>query len=347
MSKPLKVAIVILNWNGAKLLCQFLPNVIENSQLEGVEVIVADNASTDNSLEVLKTEFPHTPTIILEDNYGFAGGYNRALAQVEAEYYLLLNSDVEVTKGWLTPLIEALDNDKNVASVMPKILDYKNKSYFEYAGAAGGFIDTYGYPYCRGRMFYNVEEDKGQYNTPTDVFWTTGCCMLIRSSVYNELNGLDEDFFAHQEEIDLCWQIKNRGYRLQCLPQSTVYHVGGASLNMGHPRKTFLNFRNNLLMLYKNLPEDKLHKVIAVRFILDGIAGVRFIFTDGIKHTMAVVKAHQEYRKLLPKFKKKRAILEQKRKQERHPEMLESLMMNYFYMKGVRTFKEMMQNLKG
>lgn len=344
MESPLKVAVVILNWNGAELLRKFLPNVIEHSRLKEVEVIVADNASSDNSLEVLETEFSDIRTVILEKNYGFAGGYNKALEQIEATYYLLLNSDVEVSEGWLNPLIKALDEDSNIASVMPKILDYKKKSHFEYAGAAGGFIDKYGYPYCRGRMFYEVEEDKGQYNTPTDVFWVTGCCMLIRSSVYWELGGFDEDFFAHQEEIDLCWRMKNRGYRLQCLPESVVYHVGGASLDMGNPHKTFLNFRNNLFLLYKNLPDADLNRIICCRFILDGIAGLKFLFTDSLKHTMAVVKAHKEFRKMRPVFKQKRLSLQEKKEKERHPEILDSLMMYQFYVKGLKTFVEMMQN---
>ena len=344
MISSLKVAIVILNWNGAELLRKFLPSVIKHSDLEGVEVIVADNASSDNSLEVLKGEFPDIRTIVLEDNHGFAGGYNKALAQVEAKYFLLLNSDVEVAPGWLEPLIETLDQNDDVASVMPKVLDYKKPTHFEYAGAAGGFIDKYGYPFCRGRMFYEVEEDKGQYDTPIDVFWVTGCCMLVRASVYNELGGFDEDFFAHQEEIDLCWRMKNRGYRLLCLPQSVVYHVGGASLDMGNPRKTYLNFRNNLLLLYKNLPESDLKRVLVLRYILDGVAGLKFMVTDGLQHTLAVVKAHKEFRKMRSGFKQKRCEAQNAAEVNRnHPEMLNALMMHSFYIKGIKTYLELMQ----
>lgn len=338
MMPPCKVAIVILNWNGAKLLQQFLPNVLRNSNQDGIEVIVVDNASTDNSLDVLKHEFSEVRTIVLDSNYGFAGGYNEALKQVEAEYFLLLNSDVEVSYGWLNPLINAIEADKEVAAIMPKIISYKEKTNFEYAGASGGFIDKYGYPYCRGRMFDVVEKDRGEYNTLSEVFWVTGCCMLIRSSVFNEVGGFDSDFFAHQEEIDLCWRMKNRGYKLLCQPESVVFHVGGASLAVGNPRKTYLNFRNNLLLLYKNLPQKNLNRTIFIRYILDGVAGVKFLFVDGWRHMWAVVRAHRDFRKMKRKFKAKRIENLNKMVVENHVEMFDGLILIEYYLKGKTTF---------
>lgn len=335
---PCKVAIVILNWNGAKLLQQFLPNVLENSLGNGIDVIVVDNASTDNSLEVMKSSFPDVRTISFNHNFGFAGGYNEALKLIDAEYYLLLNSDVEVSKGWLHPLISALDTNSTVAAVMPKIISYKHKTHFEYAGATGGYMDRYGYPYCRGRLFNVVEEDKGQYDSMAEVFWVTGCCMLIRSSVFHKVGGFDSDFFAHQEEIDLCWRMKSRGYKLLCLPQSVVYHVGGASLAVGNPHKTYLNFRNNLLLLYKNLPEKDLNKTIFIRYILDGIAGVKFLFADGLKHMWAVVRAHRDFRKLKGEFKIKRQENIKNMVVDYHPEIYNGLLLNDYYLKGITTY---------
>ncbi len=297
-----KVAIVILNWNGEKLLPQFLPSVIEHSQDEDIEVIVADNASDDNSLIVMEEQFPTIRCIILDKNHGFAEGYNQALKEVEAEYYILLNSDIEVTKDWLKPLTSYMDIHPDVAVCGPKILDYKKKTHFEYAGAAGGFMDQYGYPFCRGRIFNEIEEDLGQYEDPRDVLWVSGCAIMIRSSIYFKEGGLDKFFFAHMEEIDLCWRLNNRGYRIVNVPQSKIYHVGGASLSMGHPHKTYLNFRNSLLMLYKNTPDKQLRKILKVRRRLDYIAAIKFLLTDGYSHYMAVIQAHDDFQKALPRY---------------------------------------------
>ena len=267
-----KIAVVILNWNGAKLLEQFLPSVIAYS--EEATIYVADNASTDTSIEIIQSKFPQITIIKNEGNYGFAKGYNVALQQVEEDYYALVNSDIEVTKNWLAPILSIFDNEPNIGIIQPKILDYKNKAYFEYAGAAGGYIDQFGYPYCRGRMFDTLEKDHGQYNDDVDIFWASGACLFIRKDIYRKLNGFDDDFFAHQEEIDLCWRAFNMGYTARYTSKSVVYHVGGATLNEGNPRKTFLNFRNSLLMLTKNLPERKLFIILFLRLCLDGLAGI-------------------------------------------------------------------------
>lgn len=302
-----KVAIVILNWNGEKLLPKFLPSVLLHSDIAGAEVIVADNDSSDGSLAVMKDLFPDVRCIAMDKNRGFAEGYNQALTEVDAEYYILLNSDVEVTEGWLEPMLDLMDNNPDVAACGPKILDYKKKTHFEYAGAAGGFLDQYAYPFCRGRVMANVEEDKGQYDTPKDVLWVSGCALLVRASAYWEHGGLDKDFFAHMEEIDLCWRLSNRGFRVVNVPASTVFHVGGASLKVGSPRKVYLNFRNSLLALYKNTSDEKLSQVLKLRRRLDFVAAIKFLLTDGAEHYEAVFQAHQDFQKMLPDYAKKRA----------------------------------------
>lgn len=266
-----RIAIVILNYNGQKMLAQFLQNILTFSQDEA-EVIIADNASTDNSLDWLAEHYPTLRTIILDENYGFAEGYNKALRQVEAEYYVLLNSDVEVTHHWLQPLTEFMDAHPEVCACQPKILSEANKESFEYAGAAGGLLDRYGYPFCRGRVFGTVEKDEGQYDTPAQVLWATGACLFIRSKDYWMAGGLDGRFFAHNEEIDLCWRLNRMGRQVWCIPDSQVYHVGGGTLPKGNPFKTYLNFRNNLTMLYKNLPDGELRHVMRVRRWLDWLA---------------------------------------------------------------------------
>lgn len=247
-----RTAIVILNWNTKEYLRKFLPGLLATTGEED-EVIVADNASTDGSVEMMKAEFPNVGLICLDKNYGFTGGYNRALAQIKAKYFLLINSDIEVSKGWLTPLVKMMEDNPDVGACGPKLLSYYNRDYFEYAGAAGGLIDSFGYPFCRGRIMKKVEKDNGQYNRPTDVFWVTGACLMTRSSLYKQLGGLDERFFAHMEEIDLCWRMQLEGYKIRTVPQSHVYHIGGGTLDNTSPRKLFFNFRNNLLMLQKNL----------------------------------------------------------------------------------------------
>ena len=291
-----RIAVVILNFNGAEMLRAFLPSVVEYSP--EAEVIVADNCSTDASAQVMREEFTAVRYIQLEKNYGFADGYNRALAQVEAEYYLLLNSDVEVTQGWLAPMLEYMDSHPDVAACQPKLLSYKNKKEFEYAGACGGFIDKYGYPYCRGRIFDTVEEDKGQYDSVAELFWATGAALMIRAEDYRAAGGLDGTFFAHMEEIDLCWRLRSRGRGIVCIPQSCVYHVGGATLNKSNPRKTYLNFRNNLLMLYKNLPENELRHVMFVRALLDYVAAFKSLLSGDAAGCRAVLQARRDFRRI-------------------------------------------------
>ena len=288
-----RVAVVILNYNGAEMLKKFLPTVIDCSQ--GARIVVADNASTDSSVAVMREEFPAVELLCLQQNWGFAQGYNLALEKVEADYFILLNSDVEVTQGWIEPMLELLDANPDVAACQPKLLDYKRKTHFEYAGAAGGFMDRYGYPYCRGRVFDTVEEDKGQYNRVCDIFWATGAALMVRADDYRKAGGLDGRFFAHMEEIDLCWRLRSRGRRILCVPQSTVYHVGGATLNYNNPRKTFLNFRNNLLMLHKNLPQKEYRTVMAVRCMLDYVAAAKFLLTGDVANCRAVIEARREF----------------------------------------------------
>ena len=285
-----KIAVVILNWNGIKLLEQFLPSVIQFSQ--NATIYVADNASTDDSVNFVQQNFPTVKIIENTGNHGFAKGYNDALKEVNAEIYALVNSDIEVTENWLKPIIETFDSEKNTAIIQPKILDFKNKEYFEYAGAAGGFIDKFGYPFCRGRIFDTLEKDHGQYDDNCEIFWASGACFFIRKEVYDELEGFDESFFAHQEEIDLCWRSLNEGYTIKFNPDSVVHHVGGATLEQGNPRKTYLNFRNSLLMLVKNLPKKGLFFIIFFRMVLDAIAGVRFLMQGKFKHVLAILHAH-------------------------------------------------------
>lgn len=300
-----KIAVVILNWNGKKLLEQFLPSVVKYST--EATIYVADNASTDESIAFVKANFPTVQIVQNLANYGFAQGYNEALKHIDAEIYALVNSDIEVTENWLKPILNTFDKEPNTAIIQPKLLDFKNKDYFEYAGAAGGYIDKYGYPYCRGRVFDSLEKDSAQYDTDCEIFWASGACFFIRSTVYQELNGFDDSFFAHQEEIDLCWRTLNKGYKIKYKCESIVYHVGGATLQQGNPKKTYLNFRNSLLMLAKNLPKNKLFSVLFVRMILDGIAGIQFIFQGKFTHFIAILKAHYSFYSLLPSTYKKRS----------------------------------------
>jgi len=299
-------AIVILNWNGEMFLQKFLPVLIQNTTQAGVEIIVADNASTDSSLSILKDKFPTVRTILLDKNYGFAGGYNKALAQIDADYFVLLNSDVEVTVDWLKPMLDYMNSHLNVAACQPKILSYDQPAFFEHAGAAGGYIDRFGFPFCRGRIVGIAEEDKGQYDSIVDVFWATGACLMIRSRVFREVGGLDDDFFAHMEEIDLCWRLKSRGYGIVCIPESSVFHVGGGALGYESPYKTYLNFRNNLLMLYKNLPVRLLKKIMFFRFLFDYAAAFQLFITGKPKNAMSIFKARRDYKKMQPDFEEKR-----------------------------------------
>ncbi|PRZ19825.1 glycosyltransferase family 2 protein [Flavobacterium granuli] len=306
-----KIAVVILNWNGVQLLEQFLPSIIQFSP--EATIYVADNASTDTSVSFVEKHFPNVQIVKNKGNFGFAQGYNEALKHIDAEIYALINSDIEATQNWLGPILETFDKEPDIAIIQPKILDFKNKQYFEYAGAAGGFIDKYGYPYCRGRIFDTIEKDLGQYDDNREIFWASGACFFIRSAVYKELNGFDDDFFAHQEEIDLCWRAFNKGHKIKYNYKSVVYHVGGATLQQGNPRKTFLNFRNSLLMLTKNLPKESLYKVLFLRMILDGIAGLQFISKGKFSHFTAILKAHFSFYNLFSDTYKKRAQFQTKK----------------------------------
>ncbi|MBC8319482.1 MAG: glycosyltransferase family 2 protein [Bacteroidetes bacterium] len=300
-----KTALVILNYNGAKFLKKFLPVVIEHSSMDA-EIWVADNCSTDGSVELLGEQFKDVNLIQNETNGGFATGYNMALRQIKTDYYILLNSDIEVCENWIKPVIELMESDANIGACQPKIRSYSQKEKFEYAGASGGYIDKYGYPFCRGRIFQSLENDEGQYDENAEVFWATGACMFIRADIFHHLQGFDDDFFAHMEEIDLCWRMKSMGYKVVVCPSSIVYHVGGGTLPVGSARKTYLNFRNNFVLLYKNLPSDKLMSVLIVRMFLDGLAALKFLFQGGFSDFIAVIRAHNYFYRNWKSIKRKR-----------------------------------------
>ena len=333
-----KVAIVILNWNGEKMLRQYLPSVLQYSRDEAT-VYVADNASTDNSLELLRTQFPEVRLVVLEKNWGFAEGYNKALKEIEAEYYLLLNSDIEVTHHWLTPMIEFLDSHDDVAACQPKLLSIFDKDMFEYAGASGGYLDRFGYPFCRGRIFETVERDNGQYDYPADILWATGAALMIRAKDYWEAGGLDGRFFAHNEEIDLCWRLRIRGRRIVCLPESYVYHVGGGTLPKGNPMKTFLNFRNNLTMLYKCLPDEELKYVMRWRWWLDYLAAWEMlILKRNLGDFKAIYRARRAFKRWKKDFSDDRKKIQQSRVAKQIPEQKRFSLLWQYYAKGRKTF---------
>jgi GT2 family glycosyltransferase len=336
----MNVAVVILNWNGLDLLKKFLPSVIKESA-DIADVYLADNGSTDNSINWLANNHPEVKVINNNANLGFAGGYNKALQSVNARYFVLINSDIEVTTGWIAPVIDYMEQNRDVAACQPKILSFNSKDTFEHAGAAGGFIDKYGYPFCRGRVFDSLEKDRGQYDTPTDIFWASGACMFIRSEVWKRAGGFDPDFFAHMEEIDLCWRINSLGYKIRYIPQSTVYHLGGGTLNYNSPAKIYYNFRNNLYMLQKNLPRHLYKSVIFKRLLLDGIAGLRFLFTLKLGALWQILRAHTAYyynlRSLNIKRKKVRV------ESTFYPEKLilkKSIVFEY-YLRGKKKFDEL------
>ncbi len=333
-----RVSVVILNWNGRSLLDTFLPGVLRYSPDSIAEVVVADNGSTDDSVALLQERFPSVRLIRLDRNYGFAEGYNRAIQQITSPYTVLLNSDVEVTDGWLDAPLATLDSTPAIACVQPKIRSHRHRSAFEYAGACGGYLDKYGYPFCRGRILHVVEEDNGQYDAPADLLWASGACLFIRTSVYLQEGGLDATFFAHQEEIDLCWRLRNRGYRILCTPQSVVYHVGGATLQTESPRKTFLNFRNNLLMLYKNLPEKELAPVMRRRFWLDYIAAAKFLVAGHPANAKAVYEARRAYHALKPHYADIRKANLRQTISPMLPELLPQSMLALFYLRGIKRF---------
>ena len=336
-----KVAIVILNWNGQKMLAKFLPNVIEYSR-QDAEIWVADNSSSDGSMHLLETQFPQVKTIVLEQNFGFAEGYNRALRQIEADYYVLLNSDLEVSHHWLTPLIEFMDSHPQVAACQPKLLAEYDKDSFEYAGACGGFLDKYGYPFCRGRIFGTVESDNGQYDYQQEILWATGACMMIRSADYWKAGGLDGRFFAHNEEIDLCWRLRLMGRKIYCIPESEVYHVGGGTLPKSNPMKTFLNFRNNLTMLYKNLSDKELSHVMRVRWFLDYLAAFEMLLLQrNWGDFKAVFKARKAFKEWRSSFDEERKRIQAQRVEEEIPQIFQTSILWQYYAKGVKNFKDL------
>ena len=337
------VSVIILNWNGEALLEEFLPSVIANTPENLADIIVADNGSTDGSVAMLKEKFPSVQLILLNKNHGFAEGYNLAINKIDSTYTVLLNSDVEVTANWLDAPLRALEADARLAGVQPKILAQKDKKKFEYAGAAGGWIDHYGYPFCRGRVLHAVEKDYGQYDQPLDIFWASGACLFIRTEIFKREGGFDARFFAHQEEIDLCWRLRARGYRLACTPQSVVYHVGGGTLKVESPRKTFFNFRNNLLMVYKNIPADRLHAIMRLRFLLDYLALIKFILTGHFGNASAIIKARIAYKRLKKEYTLIREENLSKRVVTSIPEVFPQSLIFNFYFKGKKNFTELIR----
>ena len=334
----MKTAVVILNWNGKKHLEKFLPSVVVNSN--DATIIVADNASTDDSVSFLKENYPAIEIILNTENYGFAGGYNEALQHVKSDYYVLLNSDVEVPENWLSPLVETLSSSEDIVACQPKILAYADKTKFEHAGAAGGFIDRYGFPFCRGRIFHEVETDSSQYDIPTEIFWATGACMAIKANAFHEQGGFDADFFAHMEEIDLCWRMKNEGHKVMYVPSSTVYHLGGGTLDYMSPFKTYLNFRNNLFMLIKN-QHYHFVGVFLFRMCLDGVAGVKFLLEGKPIHTFQILKAHFHFYTKFPSMWSKRKLLYKK---SPNPNLSgvykKSIVLRFFLKKTVKNFTD-------
>ena len=306
-----QVAIVILNWNGRKMLQEFLPSVVEHSA--SAQIVVADNGSTDDSVEFLRTNYPQIQLVINDKNYGFAEGYNKALAHVEADYYVILNSDVEVTPNWIEPVVELMESDENIAICQPKLLSHINRENFEYAGGAGGFIDRFGYPFCRGRVFSTLEKDEGQYDDVREVFWATGAAMFVKAPLFHKLGGFDGDFFAHMEEIDFCWRAKNSGYKVMYCPASKIYHVGGGTLPPSSPFKTFLNFRNNFALLYKNLRRISIAYVFPARIVLDYVAAMRFLTEGKPKEFWAVVRAHFAFYGMVPSLTRKRRKMDHRK----------------------------------
>lgn len=335
-----RVAVVILNYNGRKFLEQFLPGVVSHSQ--GCRIIVADNCSTDDSIAYIEAHCPEVEVIQNSSNDGYSAGYNEALSKItDVEYFVLLNSDVEVTRGWISPIIELMDEHEDIAAAQPKILDQKKKTHFEYAGAAGGYIDTLGYPFCRGRLFLHLEEDKGQYNDTQQVFWATGACLFVRAKCFHEVGGFDEDFFAHMEEIDLCWRLNNAGYKIYYNGNSAVYHVGGGTLDRSNPRKTYLNFRNGLSLLYKNYTTSELWIKLPIRLALDVIASIKFMLFDSVKDGLAVIKAHRDFiGEFKNNFKKRQITKRQKKIKKLNVIYGKSIVLEYF-IKGRKRFDQL------
>jgi len=334
-------AVVILNWNGAGYLRRFLPLLISRTTMPGVELVVADNGSTDDSLLVLEKEFPSVRSIVLDKNFGFAGGYNKAIEQLDSEVVVLLNSDVEVSAGWLEPLLQHLTDHPDVAACQPKIRSFHQPLQFEHAGAAGGFIDKLGYPFCRGRIFSATEIDTQQYDTVRDIFWATGACMVVRTAVYRSCGGLDNDFFAHMEEIDLCWRMHSRGFRIRVVPESVVYHVGGGTLSSESPRKTYLNFRNNLLMLYKNLPDKELSRILFIRWLLDLVAALHLFVSGKPANALSVLKAQRDFLRMQKDFAGRRKENLQCAVTTDLPGRYKGSILFDYYLRGRKTFSSL------
>ena len=335
-----KVAVVILNFNGKHFLQQFLPSVVSTSA--DAKIVVADNGSTDGSADFVKKEFPNVDVISLSKNKGFCGGYNEVLKQVQAKYYVLLNSDVEVTSGWLSPIVELMDGDQSIAAAQPKILSQRSKNKFEYAGAAGGQIDILGYPFCRGRLFDSIEEDLGQYNDEAEIFWASGACMFVRADLYHQMGGLDEDFFAHMEEIDLCWKLSRAGYKIFYCGKSTVYHVGGGTLSASNPRKTYFNFRNGLSLLIKHQRLSSLIWKFPLRILLDWVAAIHFLLIGSGIHTQAVIIAHLSFIRRFGHEMKKRAITKRQIGNFRTANIYRGLIVLDYFVGRKKTYKDLL-----
>ncbi|MDR0230630.1 MAG: glycosyltransferase family 2 protein [Dysgonamonadaceae bacterium] len=336
-----KIAVVILNWNGKSLLEKFLPPLLAYTSQDIADLIVANNASTDGSVDFIKSTHPEIQLIQLDKNYGFAEGYNRIIAQLEYQYVVLLNSDVEVTPNWLEPALNYLETHPDIVALQPKILSYKDKTSFEYAGACGGYLDVYGYPFCRGRILHVVEKDTHQYESCVDILWASGACLFVKTEEYKNAGGLDPSFFAHQEEIDFCWRLASRGKRIVCLPTSVVYHVGGATLSMENPKKTFLNFRNNLLMIYKNMPEKQLRNTLRVRFFLDILAALVFFLKRERGNLMAVFNARKEFRKNKKQYEQIRKDNLSKSLSDLPPQIYRKSIIFAFYCRNIQKFSEL------
>lgn len=352
----MKVSIVILNYNGRKYLEQFLPSVVKYSDAKRVEnsfftpeIVVADNASTDDSIEFLKTNYPEITRLQLDKNYGFAEGYNQALKDIKTDIYVLLNSDVEVTENWLAPIVTVLKMNRTIVACQPKIRAYHNKTHFEHAGAAGGYMDSLGYPFCRGRIFDNVEADNGQYDNQHEIFWATGAALFIKAAQFHKIGGFDGDYFAHMEEIDLCWRLRKAGYQIMVVPQSTVYHVGGGTLDTENPYKTYLNFRNNLITILKNENGWKVYYIFFTRLILDGLAGLKFLIEGKFKNIWAIIKAHfyiyfHPIIILHKRMKAQQLIDEMYIGKPRKKGKINGSIVLKYYLQGKKTFKDLMRN---
>jgi GT2 family glycosyltransferase len=337
----IKVAIVILNWNGLKYLEQFLPYVLKYSNYQRNKIVIADNNSTDGSVDFILRNYPQIEIIKLKKNFGFARGYALSLPQINAEYYVLLNSDVEVTEGWIDPIIKLMDNDQEIAAVMPKIMSFYRREYFEYAGAAGGFIDKFGYPFCQGRILNNIEKDNGQYDRLTEIFWASGACMFLRASAYIKTGGFDGDFFAHMEEIDLCWRLKRLGYKVFYCPDSHIYHVGGGTLPNNNPRKLYYNYRNCLFLLFKNINASDFLKIILPRMILDGLSATVYLLQGKFSYFMAVIRAHIKFYLSLKMLINKRRIFNKIIAKKSVSQVYNGSIVLDFFLRNVRTFKDL------